>query len=358
MRKILLLVIVVILLLPGAASAQADANCGTLTPADCTLLAASQTAMAGLKSAAFDLHFTLHAENLGTEDVEILAIGSGAYHLDARAWNNRLSFANNRVLVRYLAQYLSDVSASLNLTISAQIGSDVEAAALQMRLVDSVGYFNFGGLRSLLGDSTLSGWGGLQLEAFLRLMLDQDPHVFDGYLSGGVLSSGSGTGSAVTTDSLLTASLGDVRRVKTAESGIAAFETRIKLSDFFDDPVFAAAFSEQLEQSAGTGVNAETMIPLMQMLVGDSELVMQQRIRVSDYYLDSLDLSYDLQLARFVQSMMFPDLPTDQPVHFDFNYNLAYDHFNDAPSISIPDNVLDILDYAKFQRLFSGGSLL
>ncbi len=345
MRKFLLLIITAVLLLPGVAQAQSDSSCGTLAAADCTILTASQTAMAGLKSANFNLRFTLHTANLPEGDLEILAIGSGAYHVDVPAWNNRLSFANARAFVRYVVEYLRDVSASLNLTVSAQSGSDVEAAALQIRLVDSVAYLNLGGLRSLLGDSRLDGWGGIELEALLRLMLDQDAQVFDAFMNGTDVAAVS----PADTSTWL-----DLRRVKSAEPGIAIFETRLKLSDLLEDPAVAEAYRQQLGPGQSSA-QVDMLIPLMQMIVGDSEIVMQQRIRLSDHYLQSVDLSYDHDLDRFTQGLLFPDVGTSQPLHVDFSYQLEYNHFDDAPLIAVPDDVLDILDYDGLRRLIVGG---
>ncbi len=345
MRKFLLLIITAALLLPGVAQAQADSSCGMLSTVDCDIVTASQTAMAGLKSAAFNLRFTLHTENLPGGDLDIQAIGSGAYQVDVPAWNNRLSFANARAFVRYLAEYLRDLSASLNLTFSAQSGNNIEVAALQMRLVDSVAYLNFGGLRSLMGDSGLDGWGGIELEAFLRLMLDQDPRVFDAFLHGTQVSAASPAD---------TSGWSVVSRVKSAEPGIAVFETRLKLSDVLQDPLVIEAYRQQLGQ-VQSSVEVEMMIPLMQMIVGESEIVMQQRIRLDDRYLETVDLSYALDLDRFTQGFLFPDMGVAQPLHLDFSYHLDYNHFGDARSINAPDDVMGILDYNGLKRLLTGG---
>ena len=152
MRKLWLLIVLVALTFPTAASAQSsDPYCGALSAADCKLLTASQDVMSNLNSAAFNLVFTLFAHNAPEGEFHVVGAGTGAYTLNVPAWNNRLSFANARAFINYLVGYLSDVSASLDLTFSMQSGANSEALVLQMRLVDSVGYINMDGLRSLTG---------------------------------------------------------------------------------------------------------------------------------------------------------------------------------------------------------------
>ncbi len=345
MRKFWLLIVTVVLLLPGVAQAQENSACGTLSVVDCAVMTESQAAMANLKSTVFNLRFALHAANLPDGDFEVLALGSGAYQVDVPAWNNRLSFANARAFVRYLAGYLGGVGASVNLTFSMQVGSDVEAAALQFRMVDSTVYFNLNGLRALTGNSDLFGWAGVDLEGFLRLMLDQDPRVFDPYLKGTEIAAASPVD---------TSSWSDVSRVKSAEPGIAVFETRLRLSAMLEDPVVSEAYRQQLEQMQG-GAQAAMLLPLMQMIVGELEIVVQQRIRLSDHYLETIDISYDHDLDRFIQEMLFPDAGTSQPLHLDFSYHVEYDRFDAAPSITAPDDVLDVYGYDDLRRLLTGG---
>lgn len=351
MRKILLLVTLFVFLLPTVVLAQNDPSCGSLADADCVVLTASQAAMADLKSAAFDLQFTLLAENVPEGDIQIIGIGNGAYDADIPAWNTKLDFAGPTAFARYLASYLHDVSASLNLTLSMQVGADVEALALQMRLVDSVGYLNFDGLRSLTGGGGgLNGWGGLELEALLRYMLDSDPHTFDAYLKGGSL---------VQSDTPA-ARLGEIQRVKTVEPGIAVFETRLKLSDLFDDPDMIDAMQQQLNDTMN-GADAQFYLSMLQLVVGDSEIVLDQKVRLSDYFTQSLDLSYDLTLARFVDNMLFTDMTSRSrdPLHVYFSYHIEYRQFNAAPAILAPENLMGILDYAGLRRLMlSGGAQL
>ncbi len=344
MRKFLLLIITIILLLPTVAQAQTNSSCGTLSTADCTIMTDSQAAMANLKSATLDLRLTLHVQNLPEGDLEVLAIGGGAYQVDVPAWNNRLAFSNGQAFASYLAGYLHDVGASINLTFSMQSGSDVEAAALQMRLADSVVYFNMSGLRALFGDLSAYGWAGIDLEGLLRLMLDQDPHVFDDYLKG------TGVAGVNPVD---TSPWTSVSRLKSVEPGIAIFETRLKLSDMLTDPAVDAAYRQQLEQMQSRS-DAEMTLLLLQMIVGDSEVVVQQRIRLSDHYLETLDLTYELDLDRFSQKMLFPDAETTQPLHIDFGYHVQYNHFNAAPPITAPNDVAQIFDYDTLRRLMIG----
>ncbi len=351
MRKLWLLVLLIALTFPTVVSAQSsDPSCGALSAADCKILTASQGVMSDLNSAAFNMVFTFFAHNVPEGEFHVVGAGTGAYTLNVPAWNNRLSFANARAFINYLVGYLSDASASLDLTFSMQSGADSEAMVLQMRLVDSVGYINTDGLRSLMGGGGgLSGWIGIELEALLRYMLDSDSHAFDAYLHGSDLTtSGTPLGQQYAT----------IARIDSLEPDFALFETRVKLADLLDDPAVADAMQQQLDEALN-GVDAQVYISFLQLLVGDSDLVTHQKIRLSDNYLQSFVMSYDLQLSRFIDNMLFAD-ETDSakkrdPLSISLYYSLDYTQFNAAPRVTVPNDVFEVFGYDDLRRLVIGG---
>ena len=181
-------------------------------------------------------------------------------------------------------------------------------------------------------------------------MLDSDSRAFDAYLHGSDLStSGTPLGQQYAT----------IARIDSLDPDFALFETRVKLADLLDDPAVVDAMQQQLDEALN-GVDAQVYISFLQLLVGDSDLVTHQKIRLSDNYLQSLVVSYDLQLSRFVDNMLFADETGSanrnrDPLSISIYYEVDYTQFDAAPRVTVPNDVFEVFGYDDLRRLVIGG---
>ncbi|MEZ4668254.1 MAG: hypothetical protein R3E39_10095 [Anaerolineae bacterium] len=165
----LFMLLIMIAVLVPAASAQTDVTCLGLNGDDCAIITAANENTAKIQSftQAFTFDFSVSGAGAmtgGTDGVSLKANGSGPFVIDAAA-----------------ADPSAMVSMAMDITGSADAGSDNQSGSISVRIVDGIIY---------VSDPKTGEWKGAKLADLLSSVTDQMGAMTGG--AGGASTSGTG----------------------------------------------------------------------------------------------------------------------------------------------------------------------
>lgn len=349
MRKFLLVCLFCLCLaFPAFAQAQSEVYCGDLSESDCALLNDSGENFAQVEGARMDIFMRVLGENIPGESsrLSLTVAGNADYYLPAGGEMPVLDDLAPREQAELLADALRDLMLDIDITMRIEDGDDVLTIPLQFVIVDSVAYFNLDSVAALSNTRGLDGWMGIELEAFLRLMAEQDETVLES------LSADTDTETIALdwSDDLI-----EISRLPAAPADEAVFETRLEVAKLLDQPEFIDALREQM------GISVLEMRRLMndlRLLLGDSTMIFEQVVSLEDRLLQSFDLSYELSPSRDVQQALFGASGRRNSLEVLVEFEMGFSGYNEPLELEAPDDVLYILNYAMLQGLMNGNTQL
>jgi hypothetical protein len=295
MRKFVVSVLILAMLLLGGTVFAQD-PCAGLAEADCAILTASSEAMEGVTSASFN--FTL---NIQAEGESLTISGDGAFDVSGLMGVDASAFEGTDLTAIFdaLGAVVQGFSGDLSISISAPASVGMPPIALELLLVDGVGYLNFGGVAVLLGGpETLTAlglpteWAGLDLvDTVEQVVALAGPQL-------GELEEQLG-------DQMGSMDEMDMSQFETFaqyitftrlddEGSTAVFSGTIDLGGIFTDPAFLPLLEAQLA-AQGTEMSEAEMAEVLNVLpalANAFELSLTQRINQSNYLLTSADFVF------------------------------------------------------------------
>jgi hypothetical protein len=349
MRKFLLVCLFCLcLVFPALAQAQNEVFCGELSESDCQLLNDAGENFLQVEGARLDLFMRLLGENIPGESrrMSLTVAGNVDYFLPAGGEMPVLEDLSAREQAEVLADALRDLLLDIDITMRVEDGDDVVTVPLQFVIVDSVAYFNLDTVAAMSNTRGLDGWLGIELEAFLRLMADQDEDVLLN------LSAETDT-ETIALD--WSTGLAEITRLPAAPADEAVFETRLEVARLLDQPAFIDALREQM------GISVLEMRRLMndlRLLFGDSTMIFEQVVNLDDRLVQSFDLSYELSPSGDVQQALFGASARRNPLEVLVEFEMGFSAFDEPLELEAPDDVLYVLNYAMLQGLMNGNTQL
>lgn len=298
--------IAILLLLTGLSYAQDP--CGGLSTEDCALLSSVPAAMNALTAARFDLTFAFS----GPEETSVSFTVDGAYQLEGTG--DLLTGLDSELNVSFT------ISESLN---SLGLSTEASNGALNLVLVDGIGYLNFDALDLIAGGifsaQGYTGWGGVELAPIIAQL---DPNM--------IAQSATGLTEALSPDSF--AQVQPYLTLTRAENqdGLAVFEASFDTAAMMDDPALALRLRDGLLQVLGSVGQDE--IDLMIEVFRTSTLTALIRIDPATRELHALQVTWDLDFSAPLTAMG----EDDGPMPVTFNLMLTVSEFNTA-TINAPE---------------------
>ncbi|HEX2622050.1 MAG TPA: hypothetical protein VHL11_17960, partial [Phototrophicaceae bacterium] len=260
MRKLVILFLLAMAMTMVAPVMAQDSTtfCGDLEAADCDLLTASSTAMAGLSSVTADINVQLDVENIpNAPTININLAGTAAYSISddakAAAAGTTMDLDTIKTL---LGGFGGDLALVLTVPqeLATQAGLPGSTIDLQLKLVDGVGYINFEPLDALAGGALaaqgLKGWGGIDFVDLLTKAAAANP---DALSSLGNL----GAGSAANTDAMSAMTQYVTIERGEDEDGLATFTTTVDFASLVNDPAFQDLIKTSAASSGQTMSDAD-----------------------------------------------------------------------------------------------------
>ncbi len=336
MRKILLLALLLLVIaLPLSVQAQDNPLCGDLAVEDCALLTEASANNAALESARLDIFVRLIAENVPdfNERMSVTVAGYVGYSVPTDEVLPALSGLDPEEQADILATALNDLQVSIDVTARIEDGRDVQNIPIQFQVSDAITYVSVDSAAALSASSMSGGWIGIELEAFLRLMGEMQPEIYDD------LDLGIGTGGI---NFNLLSRFAEVTRLTSPNPDEAVFETRINVGDALLDPPLRRVLRAQLGESP---TEFRWTIQNWQFFLGDSELVIRQVVGLEDQFLHSVSIRYELEPTSLEQTAIFGRSPDAEPLQFSLEYEVNYSNFDEPLELAAPDDVIAIFNY-------------
>lgn len=292
MRKFVVSVLILAMLLLGGTVFAQDA-CGGLSEADCAIVTASSQAMEGVNAATFN--FTL---NILAEGETLTISGNGAFDASGLASVDASAFTGTDVTAIFdaLGAVVAGFSGDLSLSISAPASAGMPPIALELLLVDGVGYLNFESVGMLLGGADMltamglpTGWAGLDLvDTIEQIVALAGPQLGD---LESQLGDQMGSMDQMDMSQFETfAQYGSITR-QADEGGNAVFVSTIDMGGIFSDPAFLPLLQAQLA-AQGTDLSEAEMAQVMEMLpalASAFDVTLTQRINLTTSFLTGAD---------------------------------------------------------------------
>lgn len=333
--KTMLLLSVLLLSLAAMVGAQDSVPCGGLSGDDCTLFTDAQVNAAAVDSATFTFELVVNAETDG-EAQEFTISGDGAFSGAQAISAVESDGAALSEAAEGFVGALGDFDAELNVTISlpeevaAMSGAaSASEVALELRLVDGVGYINFDTLAEVSADAGMDlaeegfvGWGGLDFVDLFAELEDQ------GMLDFSALDEMNNTGA--TTAMFDPTTFGEyvtvTRDADTSVDGAnaAVFTVEIDLAGALNDDAIREAIiassddaeeaEEQLDQAAEAAAD------------GDFTFVLTYTVGTDDrqLYAFNANISGDASAT------------SEDGGPFNLQWNVTFSDINSAPAIEAP----------------------
>lgn len=349
MRKfVLVCLFCVFLAFPAFAQAQNEIFCGELSSSDCQLLRDSSENFGQVEGARLDIFMRLNAENFPGESarMRLTLAGNVDYFMPTGGELPELDDLSVREQAEVLADALRDLKLDVDITMRVEDGNDVVSVPLQFVIVDSVAYFNLDTVAAMSNTRGLDGWLGIELEALLRLMAEQDAEVLQNL-----------NAEADTDDISLdwTTGLAEITRLPGQPAGEAVFETRLEVAKLLDQPEFVGALREQMDISV---LEMRRLMNDLRLLFGDSTLIMEQVVNLDERLVQSFGFNYELRPSGDVQQTLFGASARRNPMEVLLEFEMAFSPFDEPLELEAPDDVLYVLNYAMLQGLMNGNNQL
>jgi len=335
MRKFMItLMLLAVLLVGGMTFAQDATACPAgLDAAVCTLLDESTVAMGQLKSIAFDLDISVTTEGQTQPFISGNGAASGDYDgVDMAALNT----ADPMAALTALPDLLGRFQAELNINLTGML-------PLELKLVNGIGYLNFGGVAPLLGGSEAlaaqglpTGWGGLDLNDILTNLAPMLAGADMGDMSATTPSEGDAMALAASLEQYITASA-------TSDGATTTVAANVDLAGLLADPALAGLLQQQIDAQAGvtgTELSTEDVTALLQ----GSTFVFTQTVDNNSKLLTAF--TFDMTLDG---SVISPDAPEGAMVTVNGKINLR--DYNAVPAIVAPEG--PVATFADVMTLLS-----
>lgn len=308
--------------------------CGNLSAEDCAILEQSQTAMMAVSSASATFNFNLAMSGIpDLPDPAIISITGDGQFSNGTAFLPLADLGEDAevtTVVSALATALQAFNGALNvsITIPAELADGIpNTIALNLRLVDGVGYINFDALQPLLNDPSFTGWGGLDFTGLLNFLLEQQPELFNDPSITDAFSEGFSAGFAASTggfdDPERMADFVTIQRVAD-EGGAAVFESSVDFAALLQEPEFADMLREQMESQGQSMTDAEfsEALTMVESLFENSSIVVRQAIDPATGYTVGSSGSFNFDLTSV--AAMSGDSSMGSPIiNIDFEVNTS-----------------------------------
>ena len=350
MRKLLIGILVIFMLSFGT-SVMAQDECGGLGEEDCALLATSNEAMGALDAARFASSFdlTLSAEG---ETIVLGATVDGAFSGVTSIDPAALDTTSTTELFTGLSNLISafDAELSFGLDVPAEISAEIPADfAIDLWLVDGVGYVDFGQIAPLLGDDAAAltamgipnGPAGLD---FVDTITNLSMFLGDDMDLGGELGMDMG-GDMMETDFDF-AQYATIIRAEDVD-GNAVFVYDIDFAALAADPQFRDIIIASLEAQGGvTGQDlgdTEEVLDLVAAIGAGSTFTLTQEIDLETSYTEVILVNFALT-GEALQELD----PSAPPLDINFDATITISEF-DSATVAAPEGA----PVAGFMELFS-----
>ncbi|MEO8398173.1 MAG: hypothetical protein ABI700_34580 [Chloroflexota bacterium] len=347
----------------GAAFAQETTPqfCGTLSQDDCAILTQSQQAMAALDSASFDAKIDIAVTNIPNvkAPVTIAITGSGSYSGLNKLRTDMTAATTNtsQLLVALLTDLNADVTITIDLPPETQemLGVAISDSHLtfQERLVDGIGYLNMDTLQTLMRNSALKGWYGLDLANFVASAIRQNPDMFNNSMSG--MNTGSMQDyQGMFSDSAFINRFLQIERTDDRSRSSATFDITLNMGALMGSHEFQMLMREQMQRQNASMTDAEIdqALTISSQMFKGMDITLSENIDTEDGYLHSIKGSFLFDASGMMATMSESGsdstaaMPAPQ-ISLDFTY--SYSDFNSAPAISAPPNAV-IIPYQSLLR--------
>jgi hypothetical protein len=233
---------------------------------------------------------------------------------------------------------IADLDATLNLNVDAGAGDEI---VIELVLVDSVGYVNFGALglagMQLGEDLTLPEWGGVNLPELLETMGPQLGAMMGGGMPGGGAGMpGGGTTGGGLPEDFDPESFAQYFTITRLEddamddgTAVAVFEMSVDFAGMMSDP----AVQEAIEAS-GEEVTEAQMEAMMSMYE-NMAFTFNVYVGLEDNYLYGFDLALSMDMSAMAATS--GTRTSGNPGAVDVAFSLYFADFNAAPEITAPE---------------------
>lgn len=365
MRKFALLVLfaLVMSIVAAPAFAQDAVFCGDLAAEDCDLLKANATAMESLTSASAQFEVQLDMENIpNSPNLNISVTGDGAYSLsgDMMAMAEEMVGLEGQEAFDATLELLKGFAGTLNLNVSlpaevaAQAGLPSGDIALELALVDGVGYINFDTVDALAGGQLsamgFTGWAGLDFIDVIQQFVASSPDMLDTFSSS--FNAGLSAGSMMDMTALegLTQYI-SMERVEDVD-GAAVFVTTVDFGGMASDPAFQDLVKGIVEAQGQAMSDSEftQAMGILQLMAQDIEIKVTQYVDPDSAYTLSAEISVVVDMTNL---MAASGATADGDAVISVVASIDYTGHNDT-TVTAPD--APIAKFADVMQMMGGMS--
>jgi hypothetical protein len=348
MRKLSVVLMVLLLLVMGSVVAAQDIPCGDLSEEDCTLLSGIGDSMATVDSATFTIDATI-TSTADDEESTITISGDGSFSgvagmMSSSSIEGMMSdpaaAADPTAMIAAATAMLGNFNGALNLNVDPGTGSPLD---IQLVLVDSIGYVNFGALglagMQLGEDMTLPEWGGVNLPELIGTFGSSMAGSMPGM---GGATTGGDTGTSTlpedfdpeTFASYITITRGEDDAMDDG-TAVATFEIGVDFAGMMSDPSMQEALAEMDEDELAAA----------QAMYENMEFSLNVYVGLEDNYLYGVDLGLSMDAS----ALSNLGDPSEAVGTVDVAFSLYFADYNNAPVVDAPEGA----EVATTQQLMS-----
>ncbi|MFN8373865.1 MAG: hypothetical protein U0694_13445 [Anaerolineae bacterium] len=352
MRKLSLVLLVLLLLAMVSVVAAQDVPCGDLSEEDCAFLSDSLAASASVGSATFTIDATLNTTNEDGDDTNIAISGDGAFSgaegmlggMMGGMMSDPAAAADMSGMMSGFESGVSAFDGALNLTI------DTGDAPLdiQLVLVDSIGYINFGAL-GLAGmrmgqNAELPEWGGVNLVDLVSTVTEgMTPEQISSMA--GNMAGGSAADASLASD-LDFATVGShivLSRLEDSEIdgvAVAVYELSLDVAGWLNDPATMEMMQEQMANDpAAADMSAEDVTAMLAAAAENISFSVTGYFGLEDNYVYGLEIAASVDAAAIAEAA--PDSANASGGgSFDLSFGIYFADQNAAPEITAPEGAV------------------
>lgn len=359
-RLVFVLVVIVGISLPlSGIQAQGGGQpvfCGTLSEADCTILAQAQAAMAGMSAAAFEARLDLAVSSSDPEigHIAVTVAGNGAMAADmalmaafqqpGAAIAELMSQAPQK-----LVEFLRTVNGRVNILITlpkelaTEAGIPQEGLPIELVVVGGVVYINTAALMPA-GEAEGPAWMGLDVPAMYESMLAMAEGEAQGEMAA-ILESEAFQALVNFqnyTDFVRVTRLADV---EVGGQPAAVFQTVVDYAGLFSSETFQKAFLDYMAsvmemQGESLEEMPEGFMDVMAAVMAGMSLQSTQWVDLKDYYVRHTEMTFGFELNREAIQQLEPEAAEDMPEELSISLVMSIDlsDFNVPVEVTAPED--------------------